>query len=206
MIEIMNRERRDHIITIEDPIEFLFEDKKCMIEQQELGIDTKTFAKALKHVLRQDPNIIMVGEMRDLETIQMVLTAAETGHLVMTTLHTSSAAETIDRMIDVFPPHKAKQVSLQLASTLRAVVCQQLLPKKGGGRVVAREVLINNAAVANLIRENKTNQLDTVIQTSLDSGMQTMGKSISNLHQQGLIVEETLNRRVPNGTTKGTYY
>jgi len=206
MIDIINRERKANIITIEDPIEYLFKEEQSIIEQRELGHDTISFAKALKYALRQDPNVIMVGEMRDAETIAAALTAAETGHLVLSTLHTSTAAETINRIVDVFPSHKQQQVLYQLASTLRAVIAQQLLPKVGGGRVAAREIMINNSAVSNLIRTNQIKQIYTVIQTSQREGMITMNRSIDKLYKKGLINEITATHSKRNLETQAAYY
>lgn len=190
MIEEINKTRKAHIVTVEDPIEFVFEDKKCLIEQREVGTDTKSFANALKYVLRQDPNIIYVGEMRDPETIATVLTAAETGHLVFSTLHTSSAAEAIERIVDVFDGSKQKQILIQLSSVLRGVVAQQLIPSKDGGRVPAREILVNTPAVSNLIRENSSTQMKSAIQTGGKDGMVTMENSIKQLVKEGWITEE----------------
>ncbi|MBU1039063.1 type IV pilus twitching motility protein PilT [Patescibacteria group bacterium] len=196
LIEMINQQRNLNIITLEDPIEFLFESKKSLIQQRQLGTDMLSFAEGLKHVLRQDPNVIMIGEMRDLETISTTLTLAETGHLVFATLHTNNAAETIDRIVDVFPPHKQNQVRLQLSLSLQAVVSQRLLPLLAGGRRAAFEVLINNPAVANLIRENKIGQIKSVIQTSADQGMITLERSVKDLLQQGLINEEIASRHI----------
>ncbi len=187
MIDRINSERAETIVTFEDPIEFIFAQKKSVVRQRQLGEDTRSFAEGLKHVLRQDPDIIMVGEMRDLDTIALALTVAETGHLVFGTLHTYSAGETIDRIIDVFPPHQQTQIRLQLAMTLRAVVVQQLLPKKGGGRIAARELLLNTPAVANLIRENKTVQIKSVLQTSAKDGMFTFTQDLRRLVAEGAI-------------------
>lgn len=195
MIESINKTRKSHIITIEDPIEFMFNDKMSLIEQREVGTDTHTFADALKHVLRQDPNVIFVGEMRDPETIATVLTAAETGHLVFSTLHTNSAAEAVERIVDVFDGAKQKQVLMQLSIALRAIVCQQLLPAKDGGRVPAREVLINTPAVASLIRENNIGQIKSSIQTGAKEGMISMENSIKQLLKEGWITEETAVNR-----------
>ena len=179
LINVINKERKTHIITLEDPIEFAYDrGEKGLVEQRQIGTDTHSFNSALKYVLRQDPDVILVGEMRDLETISATLTAAETGHLVFSTLHTSGAAETVERIVDVFPSYKQKQILLQLASSLRAVISQELLPKVGGGRIAAREVLVNNPAVANLIRQNKIPQIASVIQTSSATGMITMEKAI----------------------------
>ena len=195
IIEEINKTRRAHIVTIEDPIEFEFIDKKSLIEQREVGIDTKSFAEALKHVLRQDPNIIFVGEMRDPETIATVLTAAETGHLVFSTLHTGSAAEAIERMVDVFEGSKQKQILIQLSSVLRAVVAQQLLPAKNGKLVAAREILIKNSAIANLIKENNMAQIPNAIQTGAKDGMITMETSIKKLLESDIIDENIAARR-----------
>jgi twitching motility protein PilT len=196
MIEEINKKRRAHIVTIEDPIEFVFKDKQSLVEQREVGKDTVNFASALKHVLRQDPNVIFVGEMRDPETIATVLTAAETGHLVFSTLHTSSAAEAVERIVDVFEGSKQRQVLIQLSSVLRAIVSQQLIPAKNGGRVPAREILINTPAVANLVRENNINQIKSMIQTGVKEGMVTMENSIKELLDEELIDKETAARRI----------
>ena len=196
MIEEINKTRKAHIVTVEDPIEFLFQDKESMIEQREVGTDTKSFAAALKHVLRQDPNVILVGEMRDPETIATVLTAAETGHLVFSTLHTSSAAEAVERIVDVFEGHKQKQVLIQLAAVLRGVVSQQLIPTKDGKRVAAREILVNTPAVSNLIRENNIAQIPSSIQTGVKDGMITLENSLKQLVKDGLIDEEMVEKRV----------
>lgn len=195
MIQEINKKRKAHIVTIEDPIEFVFKDDKSLIEQREVGKDTKSFAAALKHILRQDPNVIFVGEMRDPETIMTVLTAAETGHLVFSTLHTPSAAEAIERIVDVFDGSKQKQVLIQLSAVLRAVVAQHLLPAKSGGRVPAREILINTPAVSNLIRENNITQIKSAIQTGLREGMTTLENSIKELAKEGLISDEMAERR-----------
>lgn len=206
MLDIINRERRDHIITIEDPIEFIFEEQQSIIEQRELGFDTASFASALKYALRQDPNVIMVGEMRDKETISAALTAAETGHLVLSTLHTITAADTIERIIDVFPSHQQKQMFNQIASVLRAVIAQQLMPRAGGGRVAAREIMINNRAIANLIRQSQIGQIYSVIQTSSREGMIDMNKAIDNLANQSAISETTAKNRKRDLATMAAYY
>lgn len=206
MIDIINRERRAHIITIEDPIEYLFKEKQCIIEQRELGSDTKSFSSALKYALRQDPNVIMVGEMRDAETMSAVLTAAETGHLVLSTLHTPSAPETIARIIDIFPSHRHQQILNQLSSILRAVIAQQLLPTIDRKRVAVREIMINNNAVANLIRTNQMGQLYTAIQTGKKDGMITMNKSIDMLLKEGIISEDVARNRIRDLETKAVYY
>lgn len=206
MINIINKERKAHVITIEDPIEYLFVEDQSVIEQRELETDTKSFASALKYALRQDPNVIMVGEMRDLETISAALTAAETGHLVLSTLHTATAPETIERIIDVFPAHQQQQVLNQLSSILRAVIAQQLLPHINGGRVAAREIMINNRAVANLIRRNQIEQIHTVIQTSQKEGMIAMNKSVDRLLRAGLISEEVAKNSRRDLETQASYY
>jgi twitching motility protein PilT len=206
MINLINKERRAHIITIEDPVEFIFKESQSIIEQRELGRDTHSFHEALKRALRQDPNVIMVGEMRDLETISATLTAAETGHLVLSTLHTNTAAETIERIVDMFPAHRQQQILLQLASVLRAVICQQMLPQKGGGAIVAREIMINSPAISNLIREDKIAHIPTAMQTSRSEGMITMGLAIKRLYEEGLIEEHTYKNRINNGETLSTYY
>lgn len=190
MVEQINRERKAHIVTLEDPVEFLFTSKESIIRQRELHRDFLSFAEALKHIVRQDPNVIMVGEMRDLETISAALTVAETGHLVFATLHTNGSAETIDRIIDVFPPFQQHQIRLQLSLELRAVISQVLLPAASGGRVAAREVMINTPAVANLIRENKVAQLKTVMQTSAQEDMVTLDQDIKRLYQEQHISRE----------------
>lgn len=195
MIEEINKTRKAHVVTVEDPIEFVFKDKESLIEQREVGHDTHSFANALKYVLRQDPNVIYVGEMRDPETIATVLTAAETGHLVFSTLHTASAAEAVERIVDVFEGPKQKQVLIQLSAVLRAVIAQQLLPTQDGGRAPAREILVNTPAVANLIRENNISQLKSVIQTGAKEGMISMENSVKQLLKDGLIAEEVAENR-----------
>jgi len=195
IVEEINKTRKTHIITIEDPIEFLFADKKSLIEQREVGIDTKSFANALKHVLRQDPDIIFIGEMRDPETIATALTAAETGHLVFSTLHTNSAAEAVERIVDVFDGARQKQVLTQLSAVLRFVVAQQLVPSKDGGRVPAREILFNNSAIANLIRENHIAQINSAIQTGAKDGMLTMENSLKNLLKEDWIDKTVFENR-----------
>ena len=206
MINIINQERRAHIVTIEDPIEYLFNEEKSIIEQRELGHDTSSFASALKYALRQDPNIIMLGEMRDIETISAALTAAETGHLVISTLHTATASETISRIVDVFPDHQQQQILKQLSSTLRCVIAQQLLPKVDGGRVAVREIMMNNSAVANLIRCNQIGQIYSVIQTSQKEGMITMNKSIDELLSAGIISRDVARNGKRNSETQAAYY
>lgn len=187
LVDLVNRTRADHIVTVEDPIEFIHEAKKSMISQREVGQDTHSFASALKHVLRQDPDVILIGELRDLETISVALIAAETGHLVFSTLHTQDAAQTIDRIIDVFPPHQQAQVRTQLAATLRGVLCQTLVRKIGGGRVAATEILVTTAAIANLIREGKTHQIASALQSGRALGMNTMDQHLAELVDAGLI-------------------
>jgi twitching motility protein PilT len=188
MIDIINREREEHILTIEDPIEFLHQHQKCIINQREIGADAEDFPLALKAALRQDPDVILVGEMRDLETISTALTAAETGHLVFATLHTQSTSQTVDRIIDVFPPHQQQQVRMQLSIALQGIVTQQLLPTAdGSGRVCACEVLVPTPAVRNLIREGKTHQIYSAIQTSGSIGMQTMDAHLAQLVRMGKI-------------------
>lgn len=190
MINLINQERALNIITLEDPIEFLFPEGRSIIKQRQLGTDMISFAEGLKHTLRQDPDVIMVGEMRDLDTISTTLTLAETGHLVLATLHTNNSVETIDRIIDVFPPYQQTQVRLQLSFSMKAVISQRLVPTQETGRVAAREILINNPAVANLIRENKHAQIKSVIQTSAEEGMVTMDQSIKRLLQDKVISRE----------------
>jgi twitching motility protein PilT len=191
MVDLANRERTDHIMTVEDPIEFLHSHKRCLVNQREVGEDTKSFTNALKHVLRQDPDIIMVGELRDLETISIALTAAETGHLVFATLHTQDAPQTIDRVIDVFPTNQQQQVRVQLAGALQGVVCQQLVPTADGNdRVVAVELMMATAAIRNLIREGKTHQVVSAMQAGARHGMQTMDQSLADLVRRGYISYE----------------
>jgi twitching motility protein PilT len=193
MIEYINQSRNLNIITLEDPIEFVFKSKKSIIRQRQLGSDMLSFQNGLTHVLRQDPNVIMVGEMRNLETIAATITLAETGHLVFATLHTYSASQTIDRIIDIFPPHQQNQIRMQISITLQGVISQRLIPKKNHGRIAAREILINTPAVANLVRENKIAQIKTVIQTSSREGMITMDNSLLALYKGGAISKETLD-------------
>ena len=201
MIERINNEQPVSITTLEDPIEFLFVSKKAKLTQRELGGDMRTFGDGLKHVLRQDPNVIMVGEMRDPETIATTLTLAETGHLVLSTLHTPSAAQAIDRIIDSFPPFQQTQIRSQMALSLKAVISQHLLPREGGGRVAAREVLLNVPAVGNLIRENKTAQIPNVMQTNLSSGMFTLSQNLRELVSQGLIAKDIAKAYLPADIT-----
>src|SRR5919106_1241505 len=191
LVDIVNTERPCHIMTVEDPIEFLHKHKLAVVNQRELGQDTHSFASALKHVLRQDPDVILVGEMRDLETISTALTAAETGHLVFATLHTQDAPQTMDRVIDVFPPHQQQQVRVQLAGTIQGVVTQQLLKTKdGAGRVIACEVMIATPAIRNLVREGKTHMIYSAMQAGGQFGMQTMDQSLGDLVRAGKISYE----------------
>lgn len=196
LIDLINTNRSCHIITLEDPIEFLHKHKKSVINQREVGTDTDSFASALRAALREDPDVILVGEMRDLETIQTALTAAETGHLVFATLHTNDATQTVDRIIDVFPPHQQQQIRMQLSVTLQGIVAQQLIPKfNQPGRVLATEILIANSAIRNLIREGKTYQIPSALQTGGKLGMQTLDASLKSLYQRRLIsLQEAMMR------------
>ncbi len=197
MIDIINTERDCHILTIEDPIEYLHNHKKSMVNQRELGTDTDSFNNSLRAALREDPDVILVGEMRDLETISAAITLAETGHLVFATLHTRSAPATIDRIVDVFPAHQQEQIRIQLSTSLEAVVAQQLLPKLGGGRVAAIEIMIATSALRNLIREGKTYQIYSVIETGQQYGMQTMDRQLCDLHKNGTVsFEEAATRSI----------
>jgi len=198
LIDYMNDHRHDHIITIEDPIEFVHQHRNCLINQREVGPHTRSFASALRAALREDPDVILVGEMRDLETISLALTAAETGHLVLATLHTNSAAQTINRIIDVFPPHQQEQVRVQLSETILGVCAQTLIPRADGfGRVVAVEMMVATPAIRNLIREAKTYQIPSIIQTSMKDGMQSLDQSLKQLLRAGLItLEEAMKRAV----------
>jgi twitching motility protein PilT len=202
LIQTINENRKEHIMTIEDPIEFVYEPKSCVVRQREVGSDTMSFNAALKHVLRQDPDIILVGELRDLETIHLAMTAAETGHLVFATLHTQDAAQTIDRIIDVFPPHQQTQVRVQLSASLQGVVCQQLIPTKDGkGRCAAREVMIVTPAIANLIREGKTHQIYSAIETGGKFGMVSLDNSLMELVRQGKIDPQVAISKSSNPAT-----
>ncbi len=187
LVDKINTERAMHIVTIEDPIEFTHKSKRSAVVQREVHYDTYSFSAALRSSLRQDPDVVLIGEMRDLETISAAITIAETGHLVFATLHTNSASQSIDRMIDVFPPHQQPQIRTQLSNILMAICSQRLVPAIGGGRVVAAEVLITNPAVRNIIREGKVHQLDAVIQTGADQGMQTMDRTLVGLVQSGMV-------------------
>jgi twitching motility protein PilT len=187
LVDKINSERSHHIITIEDPIEFTHKSKKSAVVQREVHYDTYSFSAALRSSLRQDPDVVLIGEMRDLETISAAITIAETGHLVFATLHTNSASQSIDRMIDVFPPHQQPQIRAQLSNILMAICSQRLIPAIGGGRVVSAEILVTNPAVRNIIREGKSHQLDAVIQTGADQGMQTMDRTLVSLVQNGTV-------------------
>lgn len=190
MINYINNTRSCHIVTLEDPMEYVFTPNQSLVTQRQLGSDMTSFASGLKHVLRQDPNVIMIGEMRDYETVAAAITLAETGHLVLATLHTYSAIQTVDRIIDIFPPHQQNQVKSQLSMLLTAVISQRLLPKIGGGRVAARELLIRNSAIANLIREGKISQIKSVMQMEGKNGMITLDKHLKELYKGGLITKE----------------
>ncbi|KAJ52830.1 twitching motility protein PilT [Clostridium tetanomorphum] len=191
MINEINANRAAHIVTLEDPIEYLHKHNKSIINQREIGKDTKSYANALKSVLREDPDVILVGEMRDLETISVAITAAETGHLVFSTLHTIGAAKTVDRIIDVFPPYQQQQIKVQLAAVLKGVISQQLIPKiDGNGRVAALEVMVSTPAIQNMIREGKTHQIESSIQTGAKHGMKTMDMCLAELYKKELISYE----------------
>ena len=195
MIQRINETRHDHIVTIEDPIEYIYTQKKCLINQRELGQDTLSFERALKYVLRQDPDVVLIGEMRDLETIRSALTIAETGHLVFATLHTNNAVQTVDRIIDVFPPHQHDQVRTQLSFILEGVFCQQLLPKIGGGRVLALEIMFPHSGIRNTIREGKTHQISAQMQMGQkETDMLTMDQSLAKLANDGIVQAEEARR------------
>lgn len=188
MINEINNNRQGHIITLEDPIEYLHKHSSCIVNQREIGKDSKSYQNALKAILREDPDVILVGEMRDLETISIAITAAETGHLVLSTLHTIGAAKTIDRIIDVFPPYQQQQVKVQLSSVLQAVVSQQLIEKKdGSGRTAALEIMVSTPGIQNLIREGKTHQIESAVQTGGKYGMKTMDMALADLYKRGEI-------------------
>ena len=204
MIDYLNNTYEGHILTIEDPVEFVHKSKKCLVNQRELGVHTLSFANALRAALREDPDIILVGEMRDLETIQLALTAAETGHLVFATLHTSSAPKTVDRIIDAFPPNQQAQVRAQLSETLEAVLTQTLLKKKAGGRVAAVEIMMGTTAVRNLIREGKLHQIPGVMQASQKDGMQTMDMALLELANRGIVTKAEAQSRSMNPNLFGT--
>jgi twitching motility protein PilT len=190
IVDIINMSRPCHVMTLEDPIEYVHTHKRGMVNQREIGTDTDSFTAALRAILREDPDVILVGEMRDLDTISSVITLAETGHLVLTTLHTHDAAQSIDRMVDVFPAHQQQQIRIQLSNTLEMVCAQQLIPMMGGGRVPASEVMFGTAAVRNLIREGNTHQLLTVIETGAQAGMVSMDRSLARLCRQGLVAND----------------
>jgi len=202
MIDYINKSRKEHIITIEDPVEFIHQSKNCLVNQRELGADTLSFANALRGSLREDPDIILVGEMRDLETIQLAITAAETGHLVFATLHTNSAPKTIDRIIDVFPAGQQAQIRAQFSETIQAVVSQTLLKTRDGkGRVAALEIMIGTTAIRNLIREGKVTQIPSSIQTGQKYGMQTMDAAIKNLVAKRIVDPEVAERYLKEATS-----
>lgn len=201
MITLMNTEMRRHIMTIEDPIEYLFESDKSIIEQREVGVDTSTFAEALKRTFRQDVDVIMIGEMRDKETMATAVTAAETGHLVLATLHSNSAAQTIDRIIDTFPPEQQQQIRIQLASALVGVLSQRLVPRISGGMVPAVELMLNNPAISNLIREKRTHEIDVVIETGSSDGMIDMDRYLAELVRQGIVLKEVAMQRAKKRQT-----
>lgn len=195
MIDWINNDRNCHIVTVEDPIEFIHSNKKAIVHQREVYSDTHSFGKALRHVLRQDPNVILIGELRDLETIESALIIAETGHLVFATLHTSDCVQTINRVIDVFPAHQQQQIRTQLSFVLLGVLSQQLIPKQGGGRILAMEILLANPALRSLIRESKAHQVYSIMQTSQKDGMKTMNQALYDLYQRKLITyEDALGR------------
>lgn len=201
MIDLINNTRRCHVVTVEDPIEFVHENRKAVIDQREVFADTLSFSNALKYVLRQDPDVILVGEMRDMETIASAITAAETGHLVIATMHTNDAVQSIDRIIDVFPPHQHSQVRVQLSFALLSVISQQLVPRRGGnGRVLATEILIKNHAIANHIREGKTHQTRGIIEASRADGMVTMDWRLKELYEANVIDYDELVRRITTPT------
>ena len=191
LIDKINKERSQHIITIEDPIEFTHKSQRSVIVQREVHFDTVSFSAALRSALRQDPDVVLIGEMRDLETISSAITIAETGHLVFATLHTNSAAQSIDRMIDVFPAHQQPQIRSQLANILMGICSQRLVPKIGGGRVAAAEVLVANPGIRSLIREGKAEQIDTAIQTGAEQGMQTMDRTLAKMVQTGVVTYDS---------------
>ena len=191
MVDYINQSRQGHIVTIEDPIEFLHRNKGCLVNQREIGGDTKGFGNALRSVLRQDPDVVLIGEMRDLETIEAALTLAETGHLTFATLHTSDTAQTINRIVDVFPAHQQQQIRTMLSFTLQAVICQQLIPRaQGKGRALAAEIMLVNSAIRALIRDDKSHQIQSIIQTCGKLGMRTMNQSVFELYRAGLIGHE----------------
>ncbi|OIO02605.1 type IV pili twitching motility protein PilT [Candidatus Desantisbacteria bacterium CG_4_10_14_0_8_um_filter_48_22] len=203
MIDLINSEKKCHIITVEDPIEFIYPKKKAVVHQRGLSVHMGSFAGAMKDALREDPDVLLVGEMRDLETIVAAITLAETGHLVFSTLHTIDAAQTVDRIIDVFPVGQQQQIRAQLSMALKGIISQQLLSRIGGGRVAAREIMLFTAAIANLIREGKTHQIPSAIQLGREQGMTTMEQSLKELHEKGLIdYEEAISRSSNPGLLK----
>ena len=198
MINHLNETKKQNVITIEDPIEFLYRDKRCIIAQRDLGDDTKSFAIALVHALRHDPDVIVVGEMRDLETISTAIRAAETGHLVLGTLHTTDASQTVDRIIEIFPPSQQQQMRLQLSQVMEAVLSQALLPRIGGGRIAAFEIMIANSAVRNLIREGKTFELANAMQLGAKNGMQTLDQALTDLVRRGIVTQAEATMKSSN--------
>lgn len=203
MIEYVNNNDNKHIITLEDPIEYLFTSKRSYIRQRELGTDMNSFPEGLRHVLRQDPNIVMVGEMRDLETVSSAITLAETGHLILATLHTNSASQSIDRIVDIFPAEQQEQIRFELSMVLEGVITLKLLPAVGGGRIPAQEILVRNPAIANLIRSDEVNQVDRVIQTSREEGMMSMDQSIAELYISKMITRDTALEHIKDQSLLG---
>ncbi|MFH1671236.1 MAG: PilT/PilU family type 4a pilus ATPase [Candidatus Portnoybacteria bacterium] len=198
LIDEINHTRSDHIITIEDPVEYLFTEDKCIIDQREVGLDVKDFPRGLRGSFRQDPDVIMIGEMRDPETISAAVTAAETGHLVLTTLHTNTAAQTVDRIIDSFPPYQQEQIRIQLSATILGILSRRLIPSLKGGVINAVELMIANSAIRNLIREGKTYQINMIIETSSEEGMITLNHSLAGLVNKGLISRESAEMHSTN--------
>ena len=199
MLNQINKSRQEHILTIEDPIEFVYKSEKSVVTQREVGMHTGSFTKALRSALREDPDVVLIGEMRDLETIQAALTIAETGHLVFATLHTTDAPQTVDRIIDVFPPYQQQQIRMMLSVVLKGVICQQLLPKASGkGRVAARELMVATAAICNIIRDGKTHQLYSSIETGMRHGMITLDKSLAQMAKKGAITKEAAMSKTSN--------
>ncbi|MEK7524163.1 MAG: type IV pilus twitching motility protein PilT [Patescibacteria group bacterium] len=199
LVHEINLNQKQHIITIEDPIEFVHENKLSVVDQREVGYHAESFSRALRASLREDPDVILIGEMRDLETMALAITAAETGHLVLATLHTSGAAKAVDRIIDGFPPEQQNQIRVQFSESLRCIVWQNLLPRRDGtGRVGAYEILFNNHAIANMIRKSKTYQIGSNMETGINEGMQTMKRCLTQLAEQGLISEETVHENLPD--------
>jgi twitching motility protein PilT len=198
MVEHINQNEKCHIITLEDPIEYVFEDKQCIIEQREVGLDTLSFERALVHVMRQDPDVIMIGEMRDSQSFMAALSAADTGHLVLTTLHTTTAYSTIGRVLDFFPSHERDQIRRQIAANLQAVVCQRLVPAIAGGVVPAVEIMVNTPTVRKLIEENRTDKLFAAVETGNEDGMQTFNQSLFKLVKAKMITEENALARATN--------